>query len=248
MDFTITDDVITIEVGEQLGSGAYKEVFTVKKNPHIALLVPIELFGSREELIRSLFRENDVLEFLRCNEVPAADIKWIGSAYIKGSKFAENKPYVVAIMQRAIAGNRVSDSDQHRDLLNTLNEKTIDDVKKIKAAMIKHDLDIRDIQCLFLKDGSILISDPLDARVIRERDFNHCDEFYFLKEIEEAAVYAIAYRSGLVKNEERELIRSPNFDIFQAGKSWCRKNGMDSEDILVHERVGEADGDDGASL
>jgi hypothetical protein len=140
------------ELGEELGSGTFKTVYTVKGHPELVIGVQHATeFGdyTPEQMASVLKDEKKMLDRLARAGVPTSTILSIGTF--------DGKP---AYLQRRFeTGDRAPDWYQKKDQI--LNETTIEDIHTIEDKLEKAHLDVNDAQFLVSSDGHIVVSDPL---------------------------------------------------------------------------------------
>jgi len=145
-----TDD---IKIGKQLGEGGNKLVYDVVGSDDLAIAVLKK--GKPES---SIDNEIALLEML--DEKGLARVKIINKATYNGQpaivmkKYAQGSKEIVKLKDGKI--RFIEESD-----IKLLNEKSIQDLTKIRNLMVNKKLKIDDLQFLISKDGGFVIADPL---------------------------------------------------------------------------------------
>lgn len=130
--------------GERLGSGMFKDVYSVAGRTDLVVGVLKE--GSPEGMLQ---RERGMLRRLEKVGVPTAAILEVGT--YEGRAAFVQKAYVT--------GNRAESWDKVRG--KYLNETSLEDVAKIEKALLAAKLDVLDAQFLLGEDGHVVLNDPL---------------------------------------------------------------------------------------
>ncbi len=136
-----------------LGSGSFKDVYTVEGHPELAIGIvnrspQFQAFGA-DKIATMLEQEKSMLDRLDQAGIPAAKILEIGT-------YEGKKAYV---QLRFLTGNR--SPNWNTEKWNALNETTLADVQKIRDGLKAADLQVRDAQFLVGADGHVVFADPL---------------------------------------------------------------------------------------
>ncbi|MEZ0230518.1 MAG: hypothetical protein ACAI25_17990 [Planctomycetota bacterium] len=162
------------ELGDPLGSGVFKTVYSVKGHPELVVGILKD-----DKPADTLLKERGMLRRLEKIGCPVAKILELGT--FNGKTAYVQKAYVT--------GNRAESWDkEYRQLLN---EKSLADVAKIRKVLTEARLDVLDAQFLVGADGSVVLNDPLKIERLSEEELTYEP---ILAEIETRARQAIEAR------------------------------------------------------
>jgi len=162
-DELTADDFKDAKLGDKLGSGGNKDVFVAADRDDIAIgvLKPGKSASSLDE-------EIELLDRLKEQGLPTADV--LGTTTVDGRpaivlrRFAEGSKTVVKLDKGKIkiVGNST-----------LLNQKSVEDLQRIRAMLVEKNLKVDDLQFLIAKDGSVVIADPLEVHLDTEPSKNN---------------------------------------------------------------------------
>jgi hypothetical protein len=144
-----------IKLGKELGKGGNKIAYEVpgREDLAIAVLKPGKSAASIDE-------EIGLLNTLKEQGLPTTEVMGTtthnGQPAVVMKKYAQGSKDVVVVDNGKV--RRVGDS-------GFLNEKSIQDLNKIKQIMELKKIKVNDLQFLIGKDGSVVIADPLNVSV-----------------------------------------------------------------------------------
>ncbi|MEG4323800.1 hypothetical protein QUB37_13140 [Microcoleus sp. AT3-A2] len=155
-----------VVLGERIGSGGNKDVYAIQGRNDLAIGIlrrgEIEELNTEIETLQKVESQGlqtiEVLGTTTHNGRPAIIMK----------KYAQGSKGIV----RSIGGipERVDGAD-----ISLLNQKSIDDLEKIRAILQRKKIYIDDLQFLIAEDGRVYITDPIDIKfkpTTREMDSN----------------------------------------------------------------------------
>ncbi len=140
------------QLGESLGTGGNKEVFAFGADKAVGILMASKnskLLTDELELLKKL-------DDLGLPTVKADLIEVDGNPALMFDRFEKGSKDVVKLVDGKI--KTIGESQ-------LLNQKSIDDLMKIKRTLIDKKIKIDDLQFLIGKDGKVVIADPLKVTV-----------------------------------------------------------------------------------
>jgi hypothetical protein len=140
------------KIAEPLGVGAFKEVYAVEGHPELAIGILRPTAAARIDM---LVREKATLERLAAAGVPTATVLEI-------STYQGRNAY---LQKRFATGDRAPDWFTKR--WEVLNETSIEDCRKIQAALVAANMDVLDAQFLVGADGHIVVNDPITIKPLK---------------------------------------------------------------------------------
>jgi hypothetical protein len=126
-----------------LGAGLCKTVYSVKGRSDVVIAIAKPLFGGTME------REIKGLETLRKSGVPTVKVHAAGRT-ADGSR--------AMVMTRYAAGSK------DPAVWSYLNQRSLNDMKRISGLLRKNRLHVDDVQYLIKRDGSMVLADPLKIK------------------------------------------------------------------------------------
>jgi hypothetical protein len=143
------------DLGEHIGSGGNKDVYAINDDQVIAVLKP----GKNPTLLDDEFTLLDQLRDLGLPVVDAQPVEIDGQPAMLMDRYAQGSKDIVRTVR--IGGERRVVQVGGADLLN---QRSIDDLQRIRTQLVNDRIRIDDLQFLIGFDGSIVLADPLDVR------------------------------------------------------------------------------------
>lgn len=179
-------------IGRQIGEGCYKKCYDLPDDPTRVLLV-----SQTSDL------EREWRELLMLNElgIPTVLPDCIYNKVKFKTAAAANWTTSRGMLMERMAGSSRGDG-AGRVAMDVLNDKTAEDLRRLRAALRTGAVYIQDLQFLFGRDGSLKVSDPLAVVVLDESNREHYDREWWasdLMKIEKGIVYAKYLRKNNLK-------------------------------------------------